>query len=153
MNLLECRLLLGPVHLHPRPPRRDVLAGTVRDLPDRGRGLAHDLGDLVVWRLEHLVQHEHGPLGWTKGLQHGEHGDRDVLGQLGVLGHIGTGQQRLGQPFPDVLLPPAGHRSEPVQRLPGDDPDQIGPRVTHLRLVHVGPPQPGLLDDVLGVGR
>ena len=104
-------------------------------------------------RLEHLVQHEHGPLGRTEGLQHREHRDRDVLGELGVLGHIGTGEQRLGQPFPHVLLPAAGHRSEPVQRLPGDDSDEIGPRVTHLRLVHVGPPQPGLLDDVLGVDR
>ena len=115
--------------------------------------LAHDLGDLVVGCLEHLVQHEHGPLGRTEGLQYREHRDRDVLGELGVLGHIGTGEQRLGQPFPDVVLPLAGHRSEPVQRLPGHHPDQIRPRVTHLCMVHVGPPQPGLLDYVLGVDR
>src|SRR6202042_1489136 len=38
-----------------------------------------------------------------------------------------------------------------VQRLAGDYPDKIRPRVTHLRLVHSGPPQPGLLDDVFGV--
>ena len=66
----ECCLLLGPVHQHPRPSRRHVLAGTVRDLPDSGRRLAHDLCDLVVWRLEHLVQYEHGPLDWSKGLEH-----------------------------------------------------------------------------------
>ncbi len=28
-----------------------------------------------------------------------------------------------------------------------------GPRVTHLRVVDVGPPEPGLLQYVLGVGR
>jgi hypothetical protein len=67
MNFVDGRLLLGSVHLHPRPPRRDVLAGTVRDLPDRGRGLAHHLGDLMVRRLEHLAQHEHCPLGRTEG--------------------------------------------------------------------------------------
>jgi hypothetical protein len=115
--------------------------------------LPTNLGDLVVRRLEHLVQHEYGSLGRTEGLEHREHSDRDVLGELGVLGRIGTGEQRLGQPFPHILLPAAGHRSEAVQRLPGDDSDEIGPRVTHLRLVHVGPAQPGLLDDVLGVDR
>jgi hypothetical protein len=151
-ELLDGGLLLGSVHLHPWPPRRDVLAGTVRDLPYRGRGLAHHLGDLLVRRLEHLAQHEHCPLGRTEGLQHGEHRDRDVLAELGVLGHIGTGEQRLGQPFPDVLLPAAGHRSKPVQRLPGDHPDQIGARVMNLGLVDVGPPQPGFLHHVLGVG-
>ena len=40
--LYDC-LMLGWVHLHPRPPRGYVLARTVRDLPDRGRGLAHYL--------------------------------------------------------------------------------------------------------------
>ncbi len=60
---------------------------------------------------------------------------------------------RLGQPFPDVVLPAAGHRSEPVQRLTGDDPYQISPRIVHLGPVHIGPAQPGLLDDVLSIGR
>jgi hypothetical protein len=86
----------------------------MRDLSDRGGGLAHRLGDLVVRRLEHLAQHGHRPLDRTEGLRHGEHRDRDVRGELGVLGHIGAGEQRLGQPLPDVLtrvaapLPAAG---------------------------------------------
>src|SRR5215203_4329446 len=78
--------------------------------------------------------------------------DRDALGELDVLGHVGTGGQRLGQPLPDVLLAPPRQRPQPVERLPGDDPDQVGPRVPHLSAVDVGPPQPGLLDHVLGVG-
>src|SRR5215203_7516527 len=78
---------------------------------------------------------------------------RDALGELDVLGHVGTGVQRLGQPLPDVLLAPPRQRPQPVERLPGDDPDQVGPRVAHLCAVDVGPPQPGLLDHVLGVSR
>ena len=65
----------------------------------------------------------------------------------------GLGEQGLGEPFPDVVLPAARHRSEPVQRLAGDDPDQIRPGVTHFGLIDIGPTQPGLLHDVLGVGR
>src|ERR687898_2921710 len=60
--------------------------------------------------------------------------------------------QRLGEPLPDVLLATARQRPQPVERLPGDDPDQIGPRIAHLVAVDIGPPQPGLLDHVLGVG-
>src|SRR5690606_23918396 len=44
---------------------------------------------------------------------------------------------------------------QPVEREPGDDPHQEGTRVTHLVLpvlAERGPPQPGLLHDVLGVG-
>jgi hypothetical protein len=112
---------------------------------------AYDLGYLLVWRLQHLAQNEYCPFVRSERLQHDEHCDRDVLGKLGVLGNLGTGEQRLGQPFPHILLPAAGRRSEPVQRLSGDDPDQVGARITYLGLVDAGPPQPGILDDILGV--
>ena len=45
------------------------------------------------------------------------------------------------------------HGAQPVERLPGRDPDQVGALVAHLRQVDLDPPQPGLLEDVLGVGR
>src|SRR5690606_9337046 len=50
-----------------------------------------------------------------------------------------------------VVLPPAGNRAQPVERLAGDDPDQVGARVPHRWLIHLRPPQPGLLHHVLGV--
>ena len=82
--------------------------------------------------VEHLAQHEHRPLGRAEGLQHGQHRDRDALGELDVVGHVGAGEQRLGQPLADVLLAPPRQRAQPVERLPGDDPDQVGARVAHL---------------------
>ena len=145
-------LLLGAVDLHPRSPRGHVLARAVRDLPDRRRRLADRLGDLVVRHVEDLAQHEDRALGRRERLQHGQHRDRDALGELDVLGHVGAGEQRLGQPLADVVLAPAGQGAQPVERLAGDDPDQVGARVAHLGVVDVRPPQPGLLDDVLGVG-
>ena len=108
-ELLDSCQLLRSIHLHPWPPRRDVLVGSVCDLADRGRALAHHFCDLLVRRLEHLAEHEHGTLSRTQGLEHGEHGYRDILGKLSVLRHIGAGEQRLGQPLPDVVLPPARH--------------------------------------------
>ncbi len=91
----------------------------------------------------------------AEGLQHGQHRDRDALGELDVLGHVGAGQQRLGQPLADVLLAPPRQRTQPVERLPGDDPHQVRPRVAYVgpgRGTEARPPQPGLLHDVLGVG-
>src|SRR5215211_407409 len=120
--------------------------------PLRTRRLVGSCSDLGVGHLEDLAQDEDRPFGGRKGLQHGQHRDRDALSQLDVLGHVGRGGQRLGQPLPDVLLAPPRQGPEPVERLPGDDPDQVGPRVPHLGALDVGPPQPGLLDHVLGVG-
>jgi hypothetical protein len=101
----------------------------VSDLPDRGRRLVDRCSDVGVGQVEDLAQDEDRPFGGREGLQHGQHRDRDALGELDVLGHVGTGEQRLGQPLPDVLLAPPRQRPQPVERLPGDDPDQVGPRV------------------------
>ena len=67
-------------------------------------------------------------------LEHGEHRDRDALGELDVVGDVGAGEQRLGQPLADVVLAPPRQRPQPVERLPGDDPDEVGARVAHLGL-------------------
>src|SRR5690606_2666490 len=82
-----------------------------------------------------------------------EHRHRHVLGQLHVLGDVGAGDDGLGEPLADVVLPPPGEGPEAVERLPGDDADQVGAGGVHRRLVDRRPPQPRLLDDVLGVRR
>ena len=88
----------------------------------------------------------------AKRLEHGEHRDRDVLGELDVLGDVGAGEQRLGQPHPHVRLASPRHRPQPVERQPGGDPDQVGARFAHFVLIDAVPPQPCLLHHVLGVG-
>jgi hypothetical protein len=74
-----------------------------------------------------------------------------AVGQLDVLGHVGRGEQRLGQPRADVGLLAAAERAQPGQRLAGGDPDQVGTLIPHRAEVDAGPPQPGLLQDVFGV--
>ena len=135
-----------------RPARGDVGPRPVGDLADRGRALVDGFGDLVVLQVEHLAQHEHRPLGRRERLQHQQHRHRDAVGQLDVLGHVGRGQQRLGQPGPDVGLLAAAERTQPAQRLAGGDPDQVGALVPHRVEIDVRPAQPGLLQDVLRVG-
>ncbi len=100
----QCRAVLGLGHGGTRPPRGDVVAGPVRDLPDRDRVPVDGLGDLVVVEAEHLPQHEHRALGGCQRLHHQQHRHRDGLGQLDVLGDVRRGQQRLGQPGADVGL-------------------------------------------------
>ena len=150
---LDDLLLLRRADRHPRTPGLDVLASAVGDLADGGGRLPDRLCDLVVGDVEHLAEHEHGALGRGERLEHGQHGDRDVLGELDIGGDVGARQQWLRQPLADVLLAPSRHGPQPVQRLPGDDADQVGPRLAHLGVVDVRPSQPRLLDDVLGVGR
>ena len=58
-----------------------------------------------------------------------------------------------GSHTPTYVLAPPREGAQPVERLPGHDLDQVGAGVAHLAPVDVGPPQPGLLHDVLGVGR
>ena len=111
---------------HPaRPALRDVRPRPVRDLADRGRAFADGFGDLVVGQVEHLAQHEHRPLVRREGLEHQQHRHRDAVGQFDVLGHVGRGQQGLGQPGADVGLLAAAERAQPDQRLPGGDPDPL----------------------------
>ena len=98
------------------------------------------------------MQDEDRPFGGPQGLQPGQHRDRDAFGELDVLGHVAAGEQRLGQPLPEVFLAPPRQRPKPFERLPGDDPDQVASRVPHLGAVDVSPLQPGLLDHVLGIG-
>src|SRR5262249_21238128 len=78
---------------------------------------------------------------------------RDALREFDVVGDVGAGQQRFRQPLADVLLATARQRSHLVERLPCDDPDEVRPRVVHLRVIDSGPPQPRLLQDVLRVSR
>jgi hypothetical protein len=76
----------------------------MRDLPNCPHRLAGRLGDLLKRQIEYLPQHEHRPLSRRQRLQNGQHRQRDALGELNVLGDVRGGQQRLGQPFADVLL-------------------------------------------------
>jgi hypothetical protein len=89
-----------------------VLAGAVRDLAHRGRRLVDRGGDVVVGEVEDLAQDEHRALGGRERLEHGQHRDRDALGELDVLGDVGAGEQRLGQPLADVVLSAARQRPQ-----------------------------------------
>jgi hypothetical protein len=125
----------------------------VSDLADRGGALANGFGDLVVGQIEDFAQHEYRPLGRRERLKHQQHRHRHAVRQLDVLGHVGRGQQRLGQPGADVRLLAAAEGSQPGERLAGGDPDQVCTLIPYRGEVDVRPPQPGLLQHVFGVGR
>ena len=70
---------------------------------------------------EHLAQHEDRPLERAEPLEQQQRRHRHRVGQLRrplrVL--VGVGEQRLGEPRPDVLLPPDAGRAQHVDRDPG----------------------------------
>lgn len=134
-----------------RPTGPDVRLGPAADLPAGGLGALQRLGDLPVGEAEGLVEDEDGPLQRGQALQHHQQGERDRLGALDVGGRVRFGDKRLGQPGADVGLAADGGRVEPVEREVGDRPGQVAARVGD-RAGDPAPAQPGVLDQVLGVG-
>ena len=147
------RDLLGlGAHGHPRPTGLDVLARPVGQLAHGGRRA-------VRWRppprrtrsrRRRAARTPRAPAGVRVSSTTSIAIDTASL-ELDVLGDVRGGEQRLGQPRADVRLPAALQRAEPVERLPGDDADEVRAGVAHLAVVDVGPAQPRVLDDVVGV--
>ena len=133
------------VHVAPRP-HRELAARRLRP-PDRRR-------DLAEAEPEHLPQHEHRPLERAEPLEQQQGRHRHRVGQLRrplrIL--VGVGEQRLGEPRPDIGLPPDAGRAQHVDRDPGHRGRQEG--LGRRRLCRGGlVAQPGLLDRVLGLGH
>ena len=120
-------------------PLGDVAAGAMGDLPDRGLGLSDRLGQLAVPEVEHVAEEEHRTLGRRQRLQHQQHRRRQAVRQLEVLGDVGRGQQRLGQPRADVLLPTPRDRAQPVEGGARHDPHQVRARVADVARGRRGP--------------
>ena len=78
-----------------------------------------------VAEVEHVAEQEHRALGRRQRLQHEQHRRRQAVRQLEVLGDVGRGQQGLGQPRSDVVLPTPRDRAQPVEGRAGHDPHQV----------------------------
>jgi len=88
-----------------------------RELPCRGRGAAHDGGDLVERQAEHVVQHERDALGGGQRSQHHEQRESDRVGQQ----HLLLGVERVRQVDAQRLLAPRLSRPQHVEAHPRDD--------------------------------
>ncbi len=72
--------LLGGVHVESWPPRLDVFARPVHELPGRCVGAADRAGDLGMGEPEYLMQNEDGALLGCQRLEHHQHGQRHRFG-------------------------------------------------------------------------
>ena len=130
------------------PGARVQLAGVGLRRPDQ-------LGHLPRAVAERLAQHVGRALGRRQALQQREQGEGDALPLDGVVERperTVRGEHRLGQPRPDVDLPPGAGRVQRGQAEVGDHADQERLRRPDGRPVDGLPAQPGVLQDVLGVG-
>lgn len=130
----------------------DMLAGAVGELPHRGGVAADHGGDLGVGVGEDLVQDEHRPLQRGERLQHHQQRERERVGPYGLVGGVGGGDERFGQPGPDVGLAAPAQRALVGERLVHRDAYEVGARMADLVRILGRPRQPGLLQHVLGVG-
>ena len=137
-----------------RTSRVDMAPGAVGQLPHRRLGPVQGRRHLGEAQPEHVVQHERRPLQRRQRLEHDEHGHRHRVGHLDALGGTTVGRHRFGEPRPDVVLPPVLLLTDPVQRLPGRDGEEVGARVADLAAPGRDgrPAQPRLLYRVLRVG-
>src|SRR3546814_10952027 len=104
------------------------------DLAHGSGGLPDRLGQLLIAEPEHLVEHEDRALGRGERLEHQQHRRREAVGERHILRNVRAGQEWLGQPRTDIVLPATRGRPHLVQRRTGDDPDQEGPRIPYLGL-------------------
>lgn len=138
------------VHVLPRP---------VRELAHRRRTAVDDLRDLGVRVAEHLVEDEDRPLQRGERLEDHQHRQRHRLGAQGAVGRVVGArfvEQRLRQPGPHIRLAAPGDRGAARERVVHGDPYEVGAwvgdRVQRCPPGTARPGQPGLLEDVLGVG-
>lgn len=134
----------------------DMLTCPMGKLPNGRLGAVKDGGDLVVRHSEDLAQYEDGPFGRGKSLKHDEHRDRDLPAALGMFGYLRADirgcQKRLRKPRTRVALAPRPDRPQPVECQPRCDPGEEGAWIGYVRTVTGRPAEPGLLNDILGVG-
>ena len=102
------------------------------------------------------MQKQRGPLLRRQILEQHQHRQRQRIGHLGMLGRIvdAVGEDRLGQPLANVLFSPRARRAKLVDRQPGGDSGDVGPRGGDLLAVldRLMDAQQRFLDDVLGFG-
>jgi hypothetical protein len=104
------------------------------------------------------VQHEGNPLIVVESLEHHHRGESRVFPGNHCGERIVAVQRcddRLGQPFAVVGLSSVGGRTQPVQCEPADHRRQPRPQVRDLIALGTQaiPSEPGILDDVLGIGE
>ncbi len=147
-------LPLPAVRLEPGAPCVHVAPRPHRELAARRLRPSHGRRDLRKAEPEHLSQHEDRALERAEPLQQQQGRHRHRVGQLGralrVL--VGVGEQRLGEPLSDVLLPPDAGRAQHVDRDPGHHGREEGLGRSGLRRGGLVA-QPGFLDRVLGLAH
>ena len=144
-------------HFATRVVGLDVVPRAAGQLTAGSRAALEAAPDLVEVQVEHIVQQEGRAFQRRQPLQREHEGDGNVLGELGLRLRVGRPagvlvQQRFGQPDADIVLALRGGRAELVQAQIGHQPREVGAGMLDGALVHLGPAQPGLLHDVLGLG-
>jgi hypothetical protein len=162
ISMPSCRIWAArPVSRRPalsRPVVGHVAAGAQGQLAAVVLALADHPGDLGVAVAEHVVQQEHRALHRGQPFQQQQERHRQRVGLLGQAGRVrrpGVGQQRLGQPLPQVGLAAHPRRAQMVDAQPGGHRGQVRPRRVHAVPGGLGAvvAQERLLHHVLGVGH
>jgi hypothetical protein len=89
-----------------RPGRVQLAPGARDALPARRIAFSEDLGDGPVGFVEHVTEEESDSLVRAEGVKQAQETERQRLSELGRFPGVPVGGHRVGQPRPDVHLPP-----------------------------------------------
>jgi hypothetical protein len=137
----------------PIPSHRlsDPGPGAAADLAAIRFRLVDDARDPRIVEVEDVAEQEDGPLDRIEPLERCQQRQAQLLRLGHHHGRIELRDQRLGQPGPDVLDPPALRQVQAVDREPRDYRRQERGRRAHLRAVRLVPARKRLLHHVLGL--
>src|SRR5687768_10624907 len=104
------------------------------ELPARRLAALQCRGDFVEREIERVVQQEGGPLERRQPVERQEQRDRQILGQLGAA--VGRERRRvdnrLRQPWTDVLLMPRARRRQHIETNPRGSGHEERSRLRHV---------------------
>ena len=131
----------------------EVLASATDELPGSGLGGLDDLRDAGVRVHERLAQDVGRPLRGREPLHQQQSRQLERFGALGAERRVVARVDGARKPRADVRLAARVRTAEHVDRETRRRGRQEGGRLAHRAAIAELPPHPGVLQDVLGIGR
>jgi hypothetical protein len=144
--------VIGRTRGHPSDVR-DVVPGSSHHLPRIGLFEPKEIRDITVWIVERFPKDVRGSFGGRQLFQQQENATRQCLTSFRFQPRVGAGVDWFGQPGSDVVLSARARGLQDVDRESRGRGNEERQRIADRAPIRGLPPNPDVLDDVLGLRR